>query len=727
MIVATAGHIDHGKTLLVRTLTGVDTDRLPEEKARGISIDLGFAYGSPAGGPLVGFVDVPGHERFVRNMVAGVCGIDYALLVVAADDGVMPQTVEHVQILHLLGVCRGLAVTTKVDRVDAARRAQVRSEIEALVAGTTLQGLDVVEASPVTGEGIEAVGCMLRAAAEATQARWQPGRHFRFAVDRAFTVDGSGTVVTGTVFSGEAAVGDRLIVSPGGVAARVRRLHLDATEVARVRGGQRCAINLANVALADVARGDWIVADAIHRPTQRLDTRLRLLPGAHVPGPAARLHLHHGCRDVMARVVPIAGQRLVAGESALAHLVVDEPLPALHGDRFILRDSAAERTLGGGVVLDPFATGRRRRSERVATLGMLARASAEDVLPDLLGAPGGVDLDHFELMFNLAPQAAQALRDALGVVVIGRDPRVGVTRDRHAGWEQATHACLEAFHTLHPAVHGMRVKELRDRIAPSLPVPAFEAFLHVGSSSRGIAVRNGVARRLEHDVAANPGDRDLWESVYPLLRGTGNGNGTGTGTGIAVGTGTGNGNGAGARTGTGTRNGTGNGNGNVAAFALPRTRELAQAARVDLRLLTEMLYRRRAAGTVHRVGADRFCLRTTLASLASTAATLAATSADGSFTVAQYRNAIGTGRGLAIEILECLDGVGATMRVGEARRMRDEHVRLLGEAQAVARSASVLPVVPGVLKKSEMPDTLIVPDKSDKSDKSDNSDKPDES
>jgi selenocysteine-specific elongation factor len=662
MIVATAGHIDHGKTLLVRTITGVDTDRLPEEKVRGISIDLGFAYGSPAGGPLVGFVDVPGHERFVRNMVAGVCGIDFALLVVAADDGVMPQTVEHVQILDLLDVRRGVAVITKVDRVDAARRPQVRSEIEALVAGTALEGLGVVEASAVTGEGIEAVGSMLRAAAEATQARWQPGRHFRFAVDRAFTVDGSGTVVTGTVFSGEAAVGDRLLVSPGGVAGRVRRLHVHASEVARVRAGQRCAINLANVALADVARGDWIVGDAVHRPTWRLDARLRLLPGAHVPGPAARVHLHHGCRDVMARMVPIGDQPLAAGASALVHLVVDQPLAALHGDRFILRDSAARRTLGGGVVLDvldPFATARRRRTERVATLDVLARARAEDVLPDLLEAPGGVDLDHFELMFNLAPQAAQALRDAFGVVVIGRDPRVGITRDRHASWKQATHACLETFHALHPAVHGMRVKELRDRIAPSLPAPAFEAFLHGGSSPRGIVVRSGMARLAEHDAAANPGDRALWESVYPLLRGTGNGIST----------------------------------------ALPRTRELAQAARVDLRLLTEMLYRRRAAGTVHRVGAERFCLRTTLAGLAATAATLARSSADGNFTVAQFRDAIGTGRLLAIEILECLDGAGATLRVGEVRRMRDEHVKLLDDAPAVAPAASpvrVVPVVPGV-------------------------------
>jgi selenocysteine-specific elongation factor len=416
--------------------------------------------------------------------------------------------------------------------------------------------------------------------------------------------------------------------------------------VAQVHGGQRCAINLASVSLADVARGDWVVADAIHRPTWRLDTRLRLLPGAHVPGPAARVHLHHGCRDVITRVVPVSGQRLLAGTSAWAHLVLDEPVAALHGDSFILRDSAAARTLGGGMVLDPFASGRRRRPERVATLDTLARASADEVLPDLLQAPGGVDLDHFELMFNLAPQAAQALRDALDIVVIGRDPRIGVTRERHAGWHQATRTCLQAFHTLHPAVHGLRVKELRDRIAPALPVPAFEALLHGGTTSRGITVRNGVARLAEHDVATQTGDRELWESVYPLLRGTGTGIGTGTG----------------------------------ATTVLPRLRELAQAARVDPRLLTELLYRRRAAGTVHRVGADRFCLRTTLAGLASTAATLAAASADGSFTVAQFRDAIGSGRMLAIEILECLDHVGATVRVGEARRMREDHVKLLDDA-----------------------------------------------
>jgi selenocysteine-specific elongation factor len=640
MIVATAGHIDHGKTLLVRRLTGVDTDRLPEEKARGISIDLGFAYGHPDGGPLVGFVDVPGHERFVRNMVAGVCGIDFALLVVAADDGVMPQTIEHVQILDLLGVRRGLAVMTKVDRVDAARQQQVRAQIAALLAGTGLDSLPVVAASAVSGEGMATLATRLREAAEATQARHLPGRHFRLSVDRAFSVEGSGTVVTGTVFSGEAAVGDRLLVSPGGVAARVRRLQVHASDVPGVRAGQRCAINLASVSLSEVARGDWIVSEAAHHPSLRLDARLQLLPGAPVPGPAARVHLHHGCRSTLGRVVPLPDQPLAPGASAWVHLVLDEPLPALHGDRFILRDSAAGRTLGGGVVLDPFASGRRRRSGRNATLGALEQGSAQAVLAALLEAPAGVALEPFERMFNLTAAAAQALREALDVVVIGRGPRTGISRQRHSAWQQACLDCLQSFHTRHPAVQGLRLHALRDQVAPALPLPAFEAFLHAGTGLRGISVRNGVARLAEHDTTHQPGDRDLWASVYPLLRGSGS----------------------------------------DIASALVRPQEIAQAARLDPRAVTELLYRRRAAGTVHRVGKDRFCLRTTLAGLAQTAAALAHADPHERFTVGQFRDAIGTGRGLAIEILECLDSVGATLRVGEARRLRNEHLAVLQPA-----------------------------------------------
>jgi len=224
MIVATAGHIDHGKTSLVMALTGVDTDRLPEEKARGISIDLGFAYWQTAAGDTIGFVDVPGHERFIRNMLAGVCGIDYVMLIVAADDGVMPQTIEHLHIVDLLNVARGVAVITKTDRVAAERVAQVTEDVRNLLAPTTLASIPVIPVSAVSGDGIPALRDELAAAAKSHARSEQAGRNFRYAIDRAFTIAGSGTVVTGTVFNGAVAAGDRLMLSPSGIEVRVRAL-----------------------------------------------------------------------------------------------------------------------------------------------------------------------------------------------------------------------------------------------------------------------------------------------------------------------------------------------------------------------------------------------------------------------------------------------------------------------------------------------------------------------
>jgi selenocysteine-specific elongation factor len=276
MIVATAGHIDHGKTLLVRTLTGIDTDRLPEEKKRGISIDLGFAYLPLEGGGLIAFVDVPGHERFVRNMLAGVCGIDFALLVIAADDGIMPQTREHLHILDMLEIGRGAIVITKIDRVASERVTALEREIAALLASTSLAPAPVLRVAATTGEGIAALLACLKTAAAATPLLHSSGQYFRFAVDRAFSVAGSGTVVTGTVFSGAVTRGDRLMVSPGGAEVRIRRIQIHGAEVERAAAGQRCALNLAGAGLEALRRGNWVLHPAIHAPTQVLEVRLRV-------------------------------------------------------------------------------------------------------------------------------------------------------------------------------------------------------------------------------------------------------------------------------------------------------------------------------------------------------------------------------------------------------------------------------------------------------------------
>ena len=315
MIIATAGHIDHGKTTLVKALTGVDTDRLPEEKARGISIDIGFAYWKTPDA-LIGFVDVPGHERFIRNMLAGVSGIDYVMLIVAADDGVMPQTVEHLNIVNLLNVAHGVAVITKCDRVAPERVAEVVAGVKTLLADTRLAGIPVMPASAISGDGIEALRNELSAAAKAHQAREHAGRHFRYTIDRVFTKAGSGTVVTGTVVTGSVAVGDHLTLSPGGIEARVRGMQKQGGAAQQAAAGERCAINLSGVDLAQVSRGDWLVAPAIHAPTNRIDVRLQVLAGEALPLKHwTPVHLHLGTADVTARVAIRRGAVIEIGRA----------------------------------------------------------------------------------------------------------------------------------------------------------------------------------------------------------------------------------------------------------------------------------------------------------------------------------------------------------------------------------------------------------------------------
>ena len=399
MIVATAGHIDHGKTLLVKALTGVDADRLPEEKARGLTIDLGFAYRPGPDGAVIGFVDVPGHERFVRNMVAGVTGIDFALLVVAADDGPMPQTEEHLAILDLIGVVDGAVGLTKIDRVDGARVAEVTEDIRILTLGTVLEDAPVFPVSGLTGAGVPALAQALDSAAERWRGRASPGR-FRLAIDRCFVLKGTGVVATGTVFSGTVAVEDEVLLSPPGLKVRVRRLHAQNREATRGGRGQRLALNIAGPGLSRdrVSRGDWLVDPAAGEGTRRFDAHLRLLTGERRPlAHWTPVHAHLGATDLTARVALLEGRRIARGEGALVQMVLDAPTVARHGDRFILRDRSARRTMAGGQVIDPFAAARgRRRPARLAVVRALAPPDPAEALAGLLAASaGGVELAAF--------------------------------------------------------------------------------------------------------------------------------------------------------------------------------------------------------------------------------------------------------------------------------------------------------------------------------------------
>lgn len=390
MIIGLAGHIDHGKTALVRALTGVAGDRLKEEKARGITIDLGFAFMPAAAGPPLGFIDVPGHERFVHTMVAGATGIDYTILTIAADDGVKPQTLEHLAILDLLGVDRGVVVLTKADLASHQRLLEVERAAQAMIGGTTLANARVLAVSAATGQGVDALRAHLEAARSVARNRSQ-GTRFRLAVDRVFTLSGVGVVATGTVHSGSAHVGDRVQISPSGLMARVRSLHAQNRAAETARAGDRCALNLVGpgVEKEAIRRGDVVLDPDLHAPTDRIDALMRLLPSEKRPiGQWYPVHLHHGASEVGARIVILKDGAIAPGDEAEVQLVLDRPMAAAAMDRYVVRDVSAQRTVGGGVFLDLRPSARKRRTpERQAQRAALAIRDPFASFAALLAAP----------------------------------------------------------------------------------------------------------------------------------------------------------------------------------------------------------------------------------------------------------------------------------------------------------------------------------------------------
>jgi selenocysteine-specific elongation factor len=481
VIVATAGHVDHGKTTLVKALTGVDADRLPEEKRRGLTIDLGFAYAGD-----IGFVDVPGHERFVHNMLAGVSGIDLALLAVAADDGPMPQTHEHLAIVRLLGVPRLAVALTKIDRVAADRVAEVMAQVSALVPEAP-----VFRVCALRDDGVEALKSFLGRTAKQTQARSSRG-HFRLSVDRAFTLAGAGLIVTGTAISGEIAAGAQVRALLAGMSARVRGIHAHHAPSPRGRAGQRLALNLAGLeGKAPIARGDWIVAGPVPPPVLRFDARLTC-----VAGPIAHwtpVHLHLGCADVPGRVAHLDGKGLV-------QLQLEAPIGALHGDRFIVRDASARRTLGGGIVIDVFPPARgRARPERLAWLEGMAIDDDEAALAALLErSPHGLDMARFSACRNLP--AARGWRFSAR--------HWSALRDRAL-------ANLAAFHARAPDAPGMPEASVLagTRVAPEATARLIDELIGEG---RVMREAQGV-RLAAHCAQMSAADATLWKRVRPLL------------------------------------------------------------------------------------------------------------------------------------------------------------------------------------------------------------------
>lgn len=631
MIIGTAGHIDHGKTSLVKAITGVDADRLKEEKARGISIDLGFAYWPQADGATIGFVDVPGHERFIHTMLAGAQGIDFALLIVAADDGVMPQTREHVDILSLLGIGCGLVALTKADLVDEERLAVVRGQIETLLAGTPLGGSPIIPVSSVTGAGLDDLTSALRAASQDQAARSNE-RAFRLAIDRSFTLAGAGTVVTGTVLDGEVRVGDQVIVSPKGLTARIRAIHAQNRPAEIGRAGDRCALNLAGPGIAKdaISRGDIVLAPALHAPTQRIDARLSILPGepkALTQWMPARLH--HGAAEVGARLVLLSDEPPRPDTTTEIQLVLDRPIAAAALDRFVLRDASASRTIGGGIFLDLRPPERKRRTpERAALRAAYSLSGPGEALQSALAAPGTViDLMSFARDRGFEPASATEWLDGRGILRLPSEAgEIVLSASGFADLREKMIAHLSAFHAAHPDLSGQGFERLRLAIGPRIAAPVFRAIARRLVEAGDIALQGGWARLAGHVVTVSPKDEALWARIMPALTGD-------------------------------------------ERYRPPRVRDFAQTLGEPEEEIRALFKRFARAGTVDEVAHDHYFARTALAELVRIADEMGQTSENGWFTAAQYRDRIDIGRKVAIHILECLDKHGVTIRRGDLRRI----------------------------------------------------------
>jgi selenocysteine-specific elongation factor len=489
VILGTAGHIDHGKTTLVHALTGVDTDRLPEEKRRGITIELGFAPLALDGVGTIGVVDVPGHEAFVRTMVAGATGVDLALLVVAADEGVMPQTREHLAILELLGVRNGVIALTKSDLVDEEWLALVEEDVREASA-RALPHAPIVPTSTRTGQGMAELRSALTDAARAVAPRGDDDL-FRMPIDRAFTIKGTGTVVTGTLWSGRV-VRDALVrILPGGRVARVRGIQAHGRQLDAAAPGARTAIALAGVETAEVPRGSTLVSDPAWTTTTLIRADITLLPGAEQAfGPRTRLRFHAGTSDVGARVV---ARELHAGVPSAARVALEEPVVLRAGDRFVLRSSAPLNTIGGGIVTDPCAPRRARPwPTGLAPVERLHRMLDES-------AVAGLDAASLPLRLGLSPSDCRRLlaQESDDLRVVGT--RV-VARSTHDGLERSLLELIDRYHAEHSMDPGISAQLARSRLTgnPELIESAIQSRVAAGDIQHdgGVLKRAGWAPRL---------------------------------------------------------------------------------------------------------------------------------------------------------------------------------------------------------------------------------------
>jgi selenocysteine-specific elongation factor len=624
VVVGTAGHIDHGKSSLVLALTGTDPDRLREEKERGITIDLGFAHTTEQD-TVLSFVDVPGHERFVRNMLAGVGGMDLVMLHVASDESVMPQTREHFEICRLLEVPAGLVVITKSDLADAGMLDVVRLEVQELVSGSFLEGAPVIAVSARTGEGVPELRRALAALASAVRRRRFDGPP-RLPIDRVFSLKGFGTVVTGTLLTGRLAHDDELILQPSGRVVTVRGLHVHGKAQPEAVAGQRVAVNLSGVDVGDVARGETLTRTDAVAVTRHADVRIELLSTARQVKHGARVRFHQGTRELIGRVVLPDVTHLEPGAAAPARIYFDAPAAIVRGDRFILRAYSPLTTIAGGTILDPLPPRRGvRTSAGIARLTRLLQSDQDAVMaaveeaglcglavPQLIGRLG--------VPWHQRQAIVDRLREAGLASEIGG---VLVSASRLSAVEDALITAVTRYHASHPLEEGMPREEVRERLFASAPLPVFEQVLRVLTDRKRIVARDRIALA-GHNVALTNDEARARDAMIETLR--------------------------------------------VAKLTPPDPSTLATQIGVPLDLITRIatLLVRRAQ--LVRVG-DLLFHESALTQLKSEIQALKQSGATDTIDVAAFKDRYNITRKYAIPLLEYLDRERVTRRVGDARRI----------------------------------------------------------
>ena len=510
VIVGTAGHIDHGKSTLIEALTGTHPDRLEEEKRRGITIDLGFAFLEESG-VRFGFVDVPGHERFVKNMLAGASGIDLVLLVIAADEAIRPQTREHFEICRLLGVQRGVIALTKSDLVDADTLGLVRLDVEEYVKGSFLTGAPILPVSAKTGVGIVELKAALVHVACETRER-DTARYFRLPIDRSFPVKGFGTVVTGTAISGQAEVGEDVELLPMHQVLRVRGLHSGGKAVERVQAGQRSAVNLSGIEHTAIQRGMVIAVPGRFRATRRADVRLELLPTAPALKHRAPVHLHAGTAETVAEVYLHEGVSILPGTSALAHFKLQEEIVLGRGDRFIIRQFSPVVTIGGGTILDPVARRPTRKDAgRIAYLETLEKGAREESLQalaerNILGVPLREIIARTGWLENEVRAAADSLTQAKQLRIVSVEPLVVLSEKTFVEICERLLARVERFHKENPLLPGIAREDLRASLGKRVRPESFRTALEALAQQKKLLLQAELVKKPGAEITLTPED-----------------------------------------------------------------------------------------------------------------------------------------------------------------------------------------------------------------------------